>query len=213
MNYKCIIFDCDGILVDSETISVKVLQEMIGELGFKIDYPTALEKFTGVSMVEILQFIDSSITGDIPENFVPEFRERTFKLFKSDLKPIKGVHSLIEKLDVPFGVASSGPQEKIRLNLSVTGLLDKFEGNIFSSFDIDSWKPNPAIYLHAAAEMGFSPDETIVIEDSEPGVRAAIAGGFRVFAFADQANKRLFEELGAELFYSMDELSSRIELN
>lgn len=212
MNYKCIIFDCDGVLVDSETISAKIFQEMAREIGFDLDYETAVEQFAGTSMSENLKFIQDNIEKELPQDFEKEFRKRTYEAFKSDLHPIDGIHDLIKKVNVPFCVASSGPVEKIRINLSSAKLLSKFEGKIFSSYEIGTWKPEPGIFLYAAEQMGFEPDECIVIEDSSAGIKAAIAGGFKVYALANSKKKDIFEKLGAHVFENMLELGSLINL-
>jgi HAD superfamily hydrolase (TIGR01509 family) len=206
MNYNCIIFDCDGVLVDSEAISAKVFQSMILELGFEIDFETVLEQITGTSMKANLKFFSEFIGGELPYNFETDFRKRSYEAFKTDLKPIKGVHDLLQKIKVPVGVASSGPAEKIKLNLSTTKLIDFFGNNIFSSYDIGSWKPDPGIYLHSAKEMGFKPAECAVIEDSVVGVQAAKAGGFDVYGFVHGKNKTVFEGLEATVFSEMKEL-------
>ena len=206
MEHKCIIFDSDGVLVDSEAISAKIFQEMAVELGVDLDYETALDRFAGTSMKDNKQFVESHITGALPADFEQEFRERTYKAYRTDLRAVPGIHELIEKLQVPFCVASSGPVEKIRLNLGLVGLLDQFEGKIFSCYDIGSWKPEPEIYVHAAREMGFEPEECAVIEDSDSGVRAAVAGGFPVYVRTGQKKKASFEKLGAVPFQEMKEL-------
>lgn len=213
MNYKCIIFDCDGVLVDSETISAIVFQKMAKELGFDLDYKSAVENFTGTPMTENLRFIEEHIKGSLPEGFEQDFRDRTYDAFKTDLKPIKGIHNLLDKIKVPFCVASSGPVSKIRLNLTTTRLINKFEGRIFSSYEIGSWKPEPGIFLHTAKEMGFLPKECVVIEDSEAGVKAAVSGGFKVFVLSKHKKKEAFEKLGAKVFFSMNELSSILKLD
>ena len=206
MEFKCIIFDSDGVLVDSETLSAKVFQEMALELGFDLDFKTAVERFAGTSMKENLKFIGENIEGSLPADFEKEFRERTYEVFKTDLKAVNGIADLIEKLGIPFCVASSGPVEKIRLNLGLVNLLDHFENKIYSSYDIGSWKPDPGIFLHAAKRMGFEPEECAVIEDSASGIRAAIAGGFKVYALANEKKKKTFEQLGAIAFENMKEL-------
>ena len=206
MSFKCIIFDCDGVLVDSESITARIFQQMASELGLEIDFETAIEQFAGYSMQENMDFLEKSIKGDLPVYFEKEFRKRTYKVFLQDLKPVEGIHEFIEKVRVPFCVASSGPSEKIRLNLTITNLIDRFNGNIFSSYDIGSWKPDPEIFLFAAKEMGFTPDECIVIEDSISGIKAAKAGGFRVYALANEKKNSKFKELGATVFSSMEEL-------
>lgn len=210
--YKCIIFDSDGVLVDSETLSARVFQEMARELGFELGFETAVERFAGTSMKENLKFIQGNIRGSLPEDFEKEFRLRTYKVFQTDLKAIDGVHQLIEKLQVPFCVASSGPMEKIRLNLGLVNLLDHFTGRIYSSYDIGKWKPDPGIFLYAAREMGKTPGECVVIEDSDSGIRAALAGGFMVYALASEKRKSHFEQLGAVTFASMKELEQLLGL-
>ncbi len=208
MKYNCIIFDCDGVLVDSEAISAKIFQKMVAELGCNLDFETVLLQITGTPMKENLMFFREKINGELPANFETEFRKRSYEAFKTDLKPIKGIHDLLNKIKIPVGVASSGPVEKIKLNLTTTKLIHYFGENIFSSYEIQSWKPDPGIYLHAAKELGFKPGECAIIEDSVVGVRAAKAGGFDVFGFATNRNKTSFEELGATVFFGMDELET-----
>jgi HAD superfamily hydrolase (TIGR01509 family) len=210
--YKCIIFDSDGVLVDSETLSARVFQEMALELGFQLDFERAMEQFVGTSMKESIQFIEESIPGPIPDNFEQEFRRRTYEVFKRDLKAVPGIHEVVKKLQVPFCVASSGPAEKVRLNLGLTGLLEFFEDRIFSSYDIGKWKPDPGIFVHAASAMGFSPEECLVIEDSANGITAAINGGFMVFALAKENRKEHFQQLGAVTFSNMKELEKLLGL-
>ena len=212
MEYKCIIFDSDGVLVDSETISARVFQEMAWELGIKLDFTSALEQFCGSSMREDLQFIKENIDGELPADFEKEFRARTYEAFKKELKAVDGVQELIQKLNVPFCVASSGPTEKIRLNLGLVNLLGQFENKIYSSYEIDSWKPEPGIFLHAARSMGFTPEECVVIEDSAHGVLAALSGGFQVYALANEAKRKTFEDMGARVFKNMKELEKLLEL-
>jgi HAD superfamily hydrolase (TIGR01509 family) len=210
MKYKCIIFDCDGVLVDSEKISAQVFQKMVSELGCDLDFETVLEQITGTSMKENLKFFTEKVGHDLPENFESEFRSRSYEAFKTELKPVKGIHSILNKITVPYCTASSGPQKKIRLNLTTASLIDKFDNNIFSSYDIGSWKPEPDIYLYAAKQMGFQPHECAVIEDSIAGVKSAIAGGFDVFGYVKKENKEAFEELGATVFFDMRELDKLI---
>jgi HAD superfamily hydrolase (TIGR01509 family) len=203
MKYKCLIFDCDGILVDSETISNKVMIEMAASVGLTIDLQYAMENFSGVSITSTIEYIRNSAPAELPDDFEKEFRKRTFELFRTELNPVKGIAELLEKITVPCCVASSGPQEKIQLSLTTTNLIHQFENRIFSSYDIGSWKPLPGIFLHAAKEMGFDPGECAVIEDSIAGVKAARAGGFDVFGLANRGNGKELENLGATVFYDM----------
>ncbi|HUH28118.1 HAD family hydrolase [Gelidibacter sp.] len=181
--YKCVIFDCDGVLVDSEPIANQVLVEMANEYGANIDLDYALRNFKGTSMQNCYAQVAELATQRLPDDFMPSFRERSFESFRKNIQPVDGVTEVIENLDIPFCVASSGPENKIRLNLELTGLLPHFEGNIFSCFTVRKWKPDPAVFLWAAESMGFHPSECLVIEDSMSGVKAALNGGFDVFGF------------------------------
>ena len=121
------------------------------------------------------------------------------------------MHELLDRINVPICVASSGPVNKIELNLTTTKLIDYFDGRIFSCYEIQSWKPDPGIYLHAAKEMGFSPHECAVIEDSVFGIQAAKAGGFDVFGLVNENNKELLELEGVYIFYEMNSLDKLLE--
>ena len=197
---KCIIFDCDGVLVDSEALSTEVLLEMSRECGFTVSPEEMSEQFLGVSLKTCLHFIESANSGrKLPEHFESEFRRRSFDIFRQRLKPVDGIKELLPKITKPFCVASSGPREKIDLNLAITGLSEFFNRNIYSSYDIGSWKPEPGIFLHAAESMGFQPPDCLVIEDSHAGIEAATRGGFRVWHFAGACEKlpAIFDEVVA----------------
>ncbi|MEG0851365.1 HAD family hydrolase [Flavobacterium plurextorum] len=209
---KCIIFDCDGVLVDTEKIGNGVLLEMAAEHGFEMKIEDAYRNFNGRKLKDCFKYIEETIAKKLPETFETEFRQRSFSAFKTQVKPMEGIVSFIEKLTIPYCVASSGPVEKICLNLEVAGLLDKFENKIFSSYQIGSWKPEPGIFLHAAKEMGFDVKDCIVVEDSVAGVRAGIDGGFKVYGFANGYNDSDLEKEGAVLFRSYDELASILNL-
>lgn len=209
---KCIIFDCDGVLVDTEKIGNGVLLEMAAEHGFEMKIEDAYRNFNGRKLKDCFKYIEENIAKKLPETFETEFRQRSFSAFKTQVKPMEGIVSFIEKLTIPYCVASSGPVEKICLNLAVAGLLDKFENKIFSSYQIGSWKPEPGIFLHAAKEMGFDVKDCIVVEDSVAGVRAGIDGGFKVYGFANGYNDSDLENEGAVLFRSYDELASILNL-
>jgi UDP-N-acetylmuramate dehydrogenase len=213
MKYKCIIFDCDGVLVDSETIANTILVAMANEQGANITLDFALQNFVGKTLAEWLTVIEKKINKELPNNFGEEFRDRTFKAFSENIQPIKGVSELLNRINIPYCVASSGPANKIKLNLTTTGLINKFEGRIFSCYDIKIWKPNPAIFLHAAKEMGFEPSECVVIEDSPSGVKGAKAGGFDVYGLVNDYNKESLEKENIPLFSDMNKLDEILELN
>lgn len=205
---KCIIFDCDGVLVDTEKIGNGILLSMAAEHVFKMELEDAYRNFNGRNLNDCFRHIEEAINQKLPETFESDYRQKSFEAFKTQVKPIEGVVSFIDHLEIPYCVASSGPVDKIRLNLEVAGLLDKFEGKIFSSYEIGSWKPEPGIFLHAAKEMGFEVEDCIVVEDSKAGVIAGIQGGFKVYGFANGYNNADLEGEGAILFNTYEELKA-----
>lgn len=214
MKYNGIIFDCDGVLVDSETISSRILIEMAHSLGIKLNIPEseAVIRFSGVSMQTNLSFLEEMSGYKLPADFEQEFRHRSYNAFRQELKAIEGIYEILDSLPCEYCVASSGPREKIILNLTTTKLIEKFEGRIYSSYDIDSWKPEPDIFLYAADNMGLKSSECAVIEDSISGVIAAVKGGFDVYGYANSFNKHLLEQHGATVFFHMSELLQLLEL-
>ncbi|WP_431122788.1 HAD-IA family hydrolase [Flagellimonas flava] len=208
MKYKCVIFDCDGVLVDSEIITCKVLVTMAGELGLDIDLDFTVKNFMGKSLKHIMEYLDTQLDVPLPSNFEKDYRARTFTKFEEELQPIEGVQNLIAQLDVPFCVASSGPLNKIKTNLMITQLADKFANRMFSCYEINSWKPEPDIFLHAAKNMGFKPSECVVVEDSSVGVQAALAGGFDVFRYSHKSTDKFPNHPKVIPFTHMDQLPS-----
>ncbi|AWG21970.1 haloacid dehalogenase [Flavobacterium faecale] len=206
MKYKCILFDCDGVIVDSESISNLTLIEMAQTVGVTLTEEFVMDHFLGKSLAFCFKYIQDQANQKLPANFETEFRDRTFHAFKTRLQPIPGIHALLNKIDIDYCVASNGPREKIIVNLTTVHLLDKFEGKIFSAYDINSWKPNPELYLHAAKKMGYSIADCVVIEDSPAGVQAALAGGFAVFGYINAHNKVAFEEMKIPVFDNMEQL-------
>lgn len=204
--YKCVIFDCDGVLVDSEPIANQVLVEMANEHGANIDLDYALKNFKGTSMQNCYDQVAKLASQRLSDDFMSDFRKRSFESFEKNIQPITGVTDVVENLDIPFCVASSGPENKIRLNLELTGLLPHFEGNIFSCFTIKKWKPDPGVFLWAAETIGFHPSECLVVEDSMSGVTAALSGGFDVFGFTAHDYNNELEGNATLTFSDMSQL-------
>ena len=204
--YKCIIFDCDGVLIDSESIAIGVLVDMANDIGANMDFQESLVSLKGRSLNLCLEGVSKRINKPLPINFEQDYRINTFEAFRKNIQPIKGIKDVVENLTIPFCVASSGPENKIRLNLDITGLLPFFEGNIFSCYAIQKWKPEPDIFLWAAKTMGFKPDECLVVEDSVSGVKAAKAGRFDVFGYTEHDYKDELQHEATKTFNSMDKL-------
>lgn len=209
-----IIFDCDGVLVDTERVMIAVLLEMASEFGAAaMDLDEAVFAFSGRHIQETINVLEKRAGRTFPHDFEQDFRARAYNRFRQEVKPMPGVHELLKDLKVPYCVASSGPRDKIVLNLGLTGLLRYFpENHIFSSYEINSWKPDPGIFLHAATNMGFEPASTAVVEDSVAGVEAAVRGGFNVFAISTDANRHELVERGATTFGHMHELPGLLGL-
>lgn len=211
MRYKCIIFDCDGVLVDSESLSNRVLINLAKDLEIELTEEFVEENYSGKKLTTIFAHLESLSGKTLPETFEKEYRQQTFELFKTELLPIPGIIQVLKNLSTPCCVASNGPLNKMEMNLKNTGLLHFFEGNIFSAYEIKSWKPSPKLFLHAAGKMGYQPSECLVIEDSLSGIQAAKSGGFDVFAFTSPDNKEKFQNSGAKkTFHHMDQLEKLI---
>jgi len=136
-----------------------------------------LDSYRGVKLTTILQAIESKYQIKLKDDFIPTYRSIVYDLFEEQLEPCEGIEDALSEINLPICVASSGPPEKINKSLSKTGLLKHFGENIFSSFEIDSWKPEPDLFLHAAKKMGFQANECAVIEDSIVGITAAKSAG------------------------------------
>ncbi|GHB76675.1 hydrolase [Streptomyces viridiviolaceus] len=187
MRYDLVIFDNDGVLVDSEPISNRLLAGYLTELGHPTSYEDSLRDYMGAAMHRVHDLIQERTGRRLPEDFDDVFHGRVFAAFEQDLEQVPGVVGVLEKLaadGVPYCVASSGSHERIRVGHRKTGLDRWFDGGrIFSSEDVGRGKPAPDLFLHAAERMGVAPEKCVVVEDSPLGVRAAVAAGMDVYGF------------------------------
>lgn len=180
---ELVIFDCDGVLVDSEPISLGRLTAGLNRIGVGIDVETVRARFAGTSMVSIMDHIAADYGIVAPDGFVEAVKADTLRAFDAELTAMAGVAEAAAALALPTCVASSSDPVRLRHSLGLTGLLPLFEGRIFSSTMVARGKPAPDLFLHAAAAMGVRPEACLVIEDSVPGVTAARAAGMRVVGF------------------------------
>ncbi len=183
MTPDLIIFDCDGVLVDSEPISIAVLVAIITSAGVPISEKTAYENFLGKSMATVVEILRDDFGLVVTDDHLDEARAELYTRFRRDLKPIDGVAETLKALAAPYCVASSSQPERIRLSLAVTGLLELFEPHIYSATMVERGKPFPDLFLHAASDMGVAPGHCLVVEDSPAGIMAAKEAGMRVLAF------------------------------
>ncbi|WP_439597427.1 HAD-IA family hydrolase [Falsiroseomonas sp.] len=182
MSIAAVIFDCDGTLVDSESIGAAVLAEALAEEGLAMSPAEVLLAFRGARLASCMAAVSARIGRALAPDFEPRLRERTALALRQGLREIEGATALVQALTLPFCVASNAPRAKTELSLTVTGLLPHFAGRIFSAYEVGSWKPDPGLFLHAADAMGADPARCLVVEDSAPGVQAALAAGMQVVA-------------------------------
>lgn len=181
-----VIFDCDGVLVDSERLSVRVEVQLLGELGWPISEDEVIERFVGRSDAHMLAVIEAQLGRPVPE-FMTQYRERLFAAFDRELTSVPGVAEAldrIESLGLRTCVASSGTHDKMARTLGRTGLFERFDGRIYSATQVTHGKPAPDLFLFAADSMSVDPSRCIVVEDSRYGVEAARAAGMRAVGFA-----------------------------
>jgi FGGY-family pentulose kinase/HAD superfamily hydrolase (TIGR01509 family) len=180
---KLVIFDCDGVLVDSEPLAMRVLLQLLSEQGIEIEREAAFRSFLGRSLKSISESLNETHGAGLSEASLAGMRDRLYALYRKELKPTGWIAEVLAGLPVPFCVASSSQVERIRLSLELTGLLPKFDGHIYSATMVSNGKPAPDLFLHAAAAMGVAPENCLVIEDSAAGIMAARAAGMAVFAY------------------------------
>lgn len=178
-----VVFDCDGVLVDSEPIAMRVLLDTLTAAGLELDAGIAHDRFLGRSLASTVAILAADFGLTLDPAALAAMRARLHAAFRAELRPIPGVAATLAALAPPVCVASSSQPERIELSLRLTGLWPWFEGRAFSATEVDRGKPAPDLFLHAARAMGFAPAECLVVEDSPAGVRAAQAGGMRVVGF------------------------------
>ncbi|MER5443968.1 HAD family hydrolase [Streptomyces sp. NPDC002790] len=209
MRYDLVIFDNDGVLVDSEPISNTLLAGYLTELGHPTSYEESLRDYMGAAMHRVHDVVLERTGQRLPEDFDDTFHTRVFAAFERELEPVDGVVEVLEKLaadEVPYCVASSGSHERIRVGHRKTGL-DKWFGDerIFSSQDVGRGKPAPDLFLYAAERMGVRPEKCLVVEDSPLGVQAAVSAGMDVYGFTAMTPAERLDQAD-ELFDDMREL-------
>jgi HAD superfamily hydrolase (TIGR01509 family) len=182
--FELVIFDCDGVLVDSERIAVRVEAELLAELGWPLSQAEIVERFMGRTTEYMDAAIEAQLGSRLPSDWKDRFQRRYREAFAAELVPVDGVLDALDQIAVPTCVASSGSHDKLRFTLGHTGLYERFEGRIFSGYEVANGKPAPDLFLHAATRMRAGPARCAVVEDSLYGVLAARAAGMRVFGYA-----------------------------
>jgi HAD superfamily hydrolase (TIGR01509 family) len=188
-----VIFDCDGVLVDSEVLSCQCLSEALGECGIELSIEQAQQLFLGRSATAVSQHYRQR-GQPVPETFLADLKSRVRESFRRSLQPIPGVGPMLSSLRMPFCVASSSDFDRVALSLALTGLAPHFGDRLYTSQQVGRGKPAPDLFLHAAAQMRIEPRHTLVVEDSVSGVTAAKAAGMTVWAFIGGSHYRSRDE-------------------
>ncbi len=212
---ELVVFDCDGVLVDSEPIANRIMAEAITALGWPLTAEDCIARFKGHHFDTIIAVIEDRLGRPVPADWLPNMRAATDAAFERELKPVPGVVAALDALaesGLATCVASQGPPEKLAVSLGVTGLRARFEGRIFSAYQVERGKPHPDLFLFAAATMGVAPRACVVIEDSPLGVTAARAAGMAVLGFAPEGDGADLAAAGARLFRNMVELPDLLGL-
>jgi HAD superfamily hydrolase (TIGR01509 family) len=211
--FDLVIFDNDGVLVDSEGHANRILSDLLNQSGWAVNMTReeSMALFLGRSLPAIRQLIESRLGHALPGDFEERYHARLFEVFDTELTAVPGVEEVLERIRVPTCVASSGTHERIRRALAATGLLPRFEGRIFSAEDVARGKPAPDLFLHAARRLGVTPSRCAIVEDSPLGVDAANAAGMVAFGFARVTPPAALSHARGGTFSSMADLPALLE--
>jgi HAD superfamily hydrolase (TIGR01509 family) len=213
---ELVIFDCDGVLVDSEPLAMRVLLEGLAEVGCRLDEAIAYERFLGRSLATVQAIVRDEFGLGLTDEQIERMRERLFDLFRRELRPMPGIAAALDALPMPRCVASSSQPDRIALSLEVAGLLPRFAPHLFSAAMVGRGKPAPDLFLHAATCMARPPEACLVIEDSPAGIEAARRAGMAVLGFVGgshargAAHRARLEALAPDLIF--DDMRSLPEL-
>ena len=208
-SFELIIFDCDGVLIDSERIANEVFAKVLEEeFGLVLNLDDTLQTFVGRSCSQCMAIVEKMLGKKALQGLEQRYKDEITQELSTSVNAVNGIEKVINELSVPYCVASSGSHKKMRTTLGRTKLLQYFDGKIFSTSDVERGKPFPDIYLHAANQMGVNqPSKCLVIEDSPTGVKGAVSAGMTVFGYSELMNKNWLLDAGAHhTFNSMNQL-------
>ena len=207
-----VIFDNDGVLVDSERLANTILADLLTEAGLPYTFEETVRDFMGGSMASMRHQAEAQLGRPLPADLEDRYHQRLFDGF-AHLQAIEGVEAVLDHLDaigITYCLASSGTHQRIHTALTAVGFLDRFEGRIFSAEDVSHGKPAPDLFLHAAGSMGVKAADCLVVEDSPLGVAAAVAAGMKVFGYAGMTDPAKLSDADA-VFHDMTALSDLID--
>ncbi len=207
--FDLVIFDCDGVLVDSEPTANLILTRALNREGLRIGRPAVSRKTTGLSMNSVVRWAEGELGRSLPKGFLDQVQAETFAAFRTGLRSMPGVEQAVEHIKgdgVKICVASSGAPEKMKLTLGLTGLSCLFDDNVFSAIEVPRGKPEPDLFLHAASRMNAKPKQVAVVEDSLPGLLAALRAGMQAFMYIPRGEGEPMFWDSATVFRRMAEL-------
>lgn len=215
---KCVIFDCDGTLIDSEKLCCQALVNVFSEFGAELNLNDCYAHFQGGKLADILMDTQTRLGLSVSiDTLEPLYRAELEALFQRHLKPMDGAVELIEFLknqDIEFCIASNAPKSRVESSLAMTGMLDDFKGKVFSAFDANSWKPEPDLIMYTAMNMGLLPNECIYVDDTLKGIEAGVRAGIQSFRLRPNLDESVngnpkadTAELAAQDIYSLEEIS------
>lgn len=216
MKQQLVIFDCDGVLVDSEVISNDVLAVQLSEAGLPTTLPQARATYQGLLLDEVVSEAEAQLGRALPDGWLAEYERVRSERFRQELQPVPGAAELVSRVKaagIEVCVASQGKLEKTQLSLELTGLRELFgEHALFSAHSVARGKPAPDLFLHAAAEMGAAPERCAVVEDTPSGVTAAAAAGMLVFGYAADSDQKALRSAGAWIVHELSEVAQQLRL-
>jgi HAD superfamily hydrolase (TIGR01509 family) len=209
---ELVIFDCDGVLVDSEPLSIGVDAEVLAELGLPLSEQEIVDRFVGRSPSVMREAIEAHLGRPLPDDWAERSRSRYRDAFERELRPIDGIEEALDGISAATCVASSSEPDELAFKLRLTGLYERFAGRIFSAAEVRHGKPAPDLFLHAARQIGVSPGACAVVEDSQYGVQAARAAGMEAFGYSGSVTPaRMLEGPGTTVFDDMRELPALLQ--
>jgi len=210
--FDLVIFDCDGVVVDSERIVHGVFGTFIRSLGVRLTEAEMFENFLGRRLVECMAIVEGLTGQPVPAGALERYCVERDRVLREQVQPVDGIREVLEGLRIPCCIASSGDHAKMRITLGTTKLMPFFEGRLYSATEVPRGKPAPDVFLFAAERMGAAPSRTVVIEDSVNGVLAGCAAGMTVLGFAGlTAAEKLAAAGAARVFTEMRELPALLE--
>ena len=203
--YKLVIFDCDGVLVDSEGIANRTFAEEVRKHGVPFSDAEAQANFPGTTLAKCISYVENKYNVSLPADIGDKYRTASLEAFSREMKAVPDVEEVLKSLNINCCVASNGPKAKMIHNLKIVDFLKYFDDQLYSAYDIELFKPDPGIFFHAAKELQIAPEQCIVIEDSIHGFEAGVSAGMKVLAYEPMGTSKNPID-GVSYYSSMEEI-------